>query len=588
MKSKRNRKKNKLIYKIIVSILFLVSIIFVIGLMSLNILSMKWFMLILGVLLLIDFLLWLFIIKSKKKKTSSAFAIIFIIILGIITFYIYKTTGLFTGMSSNYKTYNYSVVVLEESNYEELEDLDKESMGYLDNDTEEEKLSLEHIEEKITPEWKDYEDADSMATELLNENIESIVIEDSYFSMIKEENQSFNSDTKVIYTFKVRVKIEDFSKDVDVTKEPFNIFVSGIDTYGSVDSVSRSDVNMVVTVNPKTKQILMTSIPRDYYVSLHGISGYRDKLTHAGLYGIDMSVKTVEDLLGIEINYYVKVNFSSVIDIVDALGGVDAYSEYTFTSIDGYYYTKGYNAVNGEEALSFARERKAFPAGDNQRIKNQQALIQAIFNKCISKEIIYKYNKLLNSLDGSFITNMKVDRITSLIKMQLDDMAEWTITSNSLTGTDSYNYTYSYASQQLYVMEPDEESVEEAYDLIMAVYDGQVLESSYDENTGESHIVTKSYSNSSNNSSNSTNNSSSSNSATDNKTSSTIEEEDDEEDAITEEPILPTEPEDSEGSSSSDTGTSDTTTSPIVPEDPDAGITSGTQEENQGDLNKED
>ncbi len=491
MKVKKQKKKNKLIYKLILLLLFLVSAIFVVGIMKLNVLSLKWFMAVLGIILVIDFLFWLFIIKGKRKKTSSAFAIIFTIILSLGSFYLFKTSGLLADVVSNYKTYNYSVIVLNDRGYDKIRDLNNKIVGYLDNDTSEEKKSLEKLRSKITPDLKDYEDIDKMGSALFDGDVDSILIEDSYLKMLVEEDSRYNEDCKVIYSFKVRVKMDNFSKDVDVTKKTFNIYVSGIDTYGSVDSVSRSDVNMVVTVNPKTKQILLTSIPRDYYVALPGKTGYRDKLTHAGLYGVDMSVKTIEKLLDIDINYYVKVNFTSVIEIVDALGGVSVYSDYDFTSIDGYHYSKGYNKVNGEQALSFARERKAFSAGDNQRVKDQQALLQAMFKKCISKEIIYKYNKLLNSLNGSFVTNMPTNKLTSLIRMQLDDMADWTITSNSLTGTDSSNYTYSYSTSKLYVMEPDEDSVTKAHDLIKSVYDGEVLENSYKDNDGNSHTVTK-------------------------------------------------------------------------------------------------
>ncbi len=491
MKVKKQKKKNKLIYKLILLLLFLASAIFVVGIMKLNVLSLKWFMAVLGIILVIDFLFWLFIIKSKKKKTSSAFAVIFTIILSLGSFYLFKTSGLLADVVSNYKTYNYSVIVLNDRGYDKIRDLNNKIVGYLDNDTSEEKKSLEKLRSKITPDLRDYEDIDKMGSALFDGDVDSILIEDSYLKMLVEEDSRYNDDCKVIYSFKVRVKIDNFSKDVDVTKKTFNIYVSGIDTYGSVDSVSRSDVNMVVTVNPKTKQILLTSIPRDYYVALPGKTGYRDKLTHAGLYGVDMSVKTIEELLDIDINYYVKVNFTSVIEIVDALGGVSVYSDYDFTSIDGYHYSKGYNKVNGEQALSFARERKAFSAGDNQRVKDQQALLQAMFKKCISKEIIYKYNKLLNSLNGSFVTNMPTNKLTSLIRMQLDDMADWTITSNSLTGTDSSNYTYSYSTSKLYVMEPDEDSVTKAHDLINSVYDGEVLENSYKDDDGNYHTVTK-------------------------------------------------------------------------------------------------
>jgi LCP family protein required for cell wall assembly/uncharacterized repeat protein (TIGR02543 family) len=225
----------------------------------------------------------------------------------------------------------------------------------------------------------------------------------------------------------------------------------------------------------------MVSIPRDYYVQLHGTTGYKDKLTHAGSYGVEMSIKTIEDLIGIDINYYIRVNFTSVVDIVNAIGGADVYSEYNFTSIEGYNYSKGYNNVDGTEALWFARERKAFIDGDRQRGRNQQALIDALFRKATSKAIITKYNSLLNAVNGSFVTNMSPNRITSLIKMQLTDNKKWILTSTSMDGTDSTNYTYTYSNQLLYVMEPDMTSVEAVKDLISKVYNNQKLSSSYDE-----------------------------------------------------------------------------------------------------------
>ena len=297
--------------------------------------------------------------------------------------------------------------------------------------------------------------------------------------MIKEENNEFESKTKVIYKFSIKIKSKAKAKDVDVTSKPFTIYVSGIDTYGKITSVSRSDVNMLITVNPETKQVLLTSIPRDYYVQLHGIRGNKDKLTHAGMYGVDMSISTIEDLLDVEINYYVKVNFTSLIDIVNALDGITVYSDYTFTSIDGMHYTEGNNFMNGEQALSFARERKAFAAGDRQRGKDQQAVIAAIIKKVCSKKIITKYSSLLKSLDGKFQTNMSQNKITSLLKMQLNDMASWNVSTYNLEGVDSREYTYSGGNMQLYVMLPVTGSLEQAKTLIDDVIAGKTLSSSY-------------------------------------------------------------------------------------------------------------
>lgn len=271
----------------------------------------------------------------------------------------------------------------------------------------------------------------------------------------------------------ININSKDTFKDIDVINEPFNIYLSGIDTYGSIKENSRSDVNMIISVNPKTKEILLVSIPRDYYVSIPRKSLYKDKLTHTSLYGIDISIKTVENLLDCNINYYIKVNFTSLINIIDAIGGINVYSSYTFTSKDNFNYKKGYNKINGEQALSFARERKAFTLGDRQRTSNQQEVFKAIFNKVKSKEIITRYIKILNSLEDSIITNMPKNRLTSLIKTQISNNYSWNINTYTLEGTDSYNYTYSNKSEKSYVMMPIEESISIASSLIKNIEKGE-------------------------------------------------------------------------------------------------------------------
>lgn len=508
------KKKNKL-SKLLTMVLIIVSIIFMVSLMALNVLTIYYLFIIIAIVGILDFVVIILMHRKRKSIFGKVFGVFITIILGLGSFYLLKTNNVLMSFNKNYKTYNYSVVVLKNSNYDKLADIADQTMGYYKTDGEECQKSLEELENKVSITKKSYTDLYGLAEGLLNGKVEAMLIEDAYLNILKESDNvsgtsinNFEDQIKVIYTYNVRINISDISKDVNVLKEPFNIYISGIDTYGSVSSVSRSDVNMIATINPNTRQILLTSIPRDYYVALHGVSGYRDKLTHAGLYGVDMSIKTIEDLLDIKINYYVKVNFTSVIDIVDAVGGVNVYSDYSFTSIDGYNYSKGYNSVNGKEALSFVRERKAFSEGDRQRIKNQQALIEALFRKCTSKDIIVKYNSLLNSLSNSFVTNIPTDRLTSLIKMQLSKNYSWTITSNSLTGTDSSNYTYSIASQKSYVMEPDEDSIIEASDFINAVIDGEKLESSYDGDVTNVHTVTQNKTTTNNSS---TNNSSPSN-----------------------------------------------------------------------------
>ncbi len=532
-KVKNNRKKRFRIFDVFAIMLLIVTCVFAFAILKLDILVTKYLVIVFGILFIINLVNIFFIRKGKKKLKIFAcvWSVIFSALMILASNYIFKTTGVLNSGNLGYKSYNFSVVVLKDSNYKKIKDLKDKTMAYYEIDDVDSELFLDEIMKKVEPEFKVESSYTDAIDKLAGGEVEAAVIEDSYLAMINEsgyENgkiKNFSDDTKVIYTFSIKVKTEDISKDLDVTKKAFNIYISGMDEYGTVASVSRSDVNIVVTINPETRQILLTSIPRDYYVQVHGTTGLKDKLTHAGLYGVESSVSTIEDLLGIEINYYVKVNFSSVVNIINAIGGVDVYSEYDFVSEDNFHYSKGYNKVNGEEALSFARERHAFASGDNQRGKNQQALLEAAIRKCTSSSIIYKYNSLLKSIDGSFMTNMSTSRITSLIKMQLNDMSKgWTVTSNSLVGDNGSEYTYSYSKQKLYVMIPDEDSVSDATQMIKDVMNGEKLESSYDKEASDVHSVYKSdkskknYSSSSNKSNSNSSSSNSSNNSTNNNT----------------------------------------------------------------------
>ncbi len=234
---------------------------------------------------------------------------------------------------------------------------------------------------------------------------------------------------------------------------------------------------MVLTINPTTNKVLVTSIPRDYYVKLHGIdTQYKDKLTHAGIHGIDTSVKTVEDLLEIDINYYVKINFTSLVTLVDKLGGIDVTLDKPFRAFydeDGtivnYSFKKGKNHLNGKQALAFARERKSLARGDVARAEHQQLIIEGLFDKILSKNIITKYSDLLNALEGKFVTNMGTQNITTLVKCQIKNNPSWTIETNTLVGIDSSQYTYSYKRKKSYVMEPDVKSLDYAKNLIRSL-----------------------------------------------------------------------------------------------------------------------
>lgn len=475
--------------KVLFAIMALLVVLFTVFLIYANILPLKYLLLIILILLLwLTGLFFLLIFKTKKGKnkkrkiTGYVLSGLLVIIMIIAFYYINITLGFFKGFNNNrYKEENYLVLVLQDSSFQSLTDLS--NIGYTSNELSNINEALTKLNEEITIENKQYDNTVTMFEDLINQNIDSVLIEESSMNIIYEQNEDYEGLFRTLYTINIKTEIE-IAKEADVTNQPFVVYISGIDSYGSIATVSRSDVNMVGVINPKTKQVLLLSIPRDYYVQLRGTTGYKDKLTHAGLYGIEASVGTLEDLLATDINYYARVNFSSLEKIVDALGGVDVYSKYSFTSSKAtggtYYFAEGYNHMNGKQALAFSRERKRLPGGDRARGINQQAVIDGIIRKATSPAIITGYSKILNSLKDSFQTNMSDNDMQKLIKMQLNDMASWNITSYSLDGTDGNDYTYSYPTQKLYVMLPIEETVTEAQNLIDKVIAGEMLESSYD------------------------------------------------------------------------------------------------------------
>lgn len=260
-----------------------------------------------------------------------------------------------------------------------------------------------------------------------------------------------------------------------VLGQSFNIYISGIDVYGDINQESRSDVNLIATVNPNTHRILLTTTPRDYYVYIPGVSGdERDKLTHAGTYGIDTSIAALENLYDTDIPFYIRVNFTSVEEIVDVMGGINVESEYAFTTskaageiVD---VKKGINHFNGKQALAFVRERKALASGDNQRGKNQQALLSALIKKAVSPMIVFRANRMISSVAGNAQTNLSEDQIKALVRMQIGSMEGWEIESVAAEGDDSgKRYCYSYDGGPLYVTVPYESSVEKIRDKIRQI-----------------------------------------------------------------------------------------------------------------------
>lgn len=469
----KNKKQNKMsfgkylsIFLLIVSVLVLVLVYFI------DLLPLEYFIVLVILVLITDlFAIMLLLSKGRIRNVIGILLTIILLILMIfgITYELNTLDFLKQFGFNSYKTESYNIVVLKDSNYEELTDLNDKLIAHLDIDHSQGlKKAITKISDNINFEEKIGEDISDLSNMLETKTVDAIILENAQLSILEEENKEFYEKVRIIYNTDIEVEIAKIGESVNVTEDAFNLLISGIDTYGSVTKVSRSDVNILVTVNPQTHQILLTSIPRDYYVLLPKFGEY-DKLTHAGIYGIETSVSAVEYLLDTKINYYVKVNFSSLIDIVDALGGITIESNYDFTSQDGYHFTKGTNELNGKEALSFARERKAFAEGDRVRGENQEIILEALINKAMSASIITNYVDLLNALDDKFITNITDEEITDFIKMQIAEMNSWNIKSISLDGSNAYDYTYSYKSQKLYVMKPYEESILNAKNQINSV-----------------------------------------------------------------------------------------------------------------------
>ena len=472
-KKKKNSKKK--IFRRLFFISLFVSFITLLLLYLLDILPILYFIVVAIVFFLFDFLIALLTLSKgwKKRFFGTILSTLKMIGMGVIIFYLVNTMDFLHKINGgNYNTENYSVIVLNNSNYNKLKDLEDKKMGIVKLGEDKGLLEAkQYLNKKVSLEYIELGDISDLINSLLNKKVDAILVEDAEKKLLESDSLELISKEKVIFEFSIDIEIDDgLVKNVDITKTPFNVYISGIDSYGKISSVSRSDVNMIVTINPITHKIHLTSIPRDYYVKLNGINTkYKDKLTHAGIHGVDTSIKTIEDLLSIDINYYAKVNFTSLINLVDELGGIDVTLDKAFTAyynedgtIVNYTFSKGINHLNGKQALAFARERYSLPLGDIERVHHQQILIEGIINKALSTSTIIKYNDLLSSLEGKFITNIGIDNITKLVKYQIKNNSSWEISTYTLNGTEAHEYTYSYKKLKSYVMIPNNESVIEA------------------------------------------------------------------------------------------------------------------------------
>lgn len=463
--SRKKKTKTSPIVKYFITSMIILSCV-TIGLIKfIDILPNNYFGVLISVFAIVDFALCSLLLSPKivVRILSGMISAFYIFIMIVAIIYELNTIDFLKKIGkSEYSTLNYHVMVLKDSKIKTIKDIKGEKIALVDEYSEEVIKALSKETNFTYEKCLLYTD---LSDKLLKKQINVIVIEDSALRILEDENPLFIENSKTIHEFKIDIKQKEIKKSVNITKKPFNVFISGIDTYGKINSVSRSDVNLIATINPKEHKIILTSIPRDYYVKLYGKNEY-DKLTHAGIYGIDTSVKTIEEFLNIKVNYYIKVNFTSLVKVVDTLDGIDVDSKFDFTSQDGYSFKKGINKMSGKEALSFSRERSALPRGDKSRGENHQAVLTAIINKAMNKSVLSKYNGLIKSLKPSMVTNFTNKEITDFIKMQLKNSSKWNIEYLNLDGTDGYEYTYSYSKNKLYVMIPDELSVSEASEKI--------------------------------------------------------------------------------------------------------------------------
>lgn len=470
-KKKGNRKTNKFLKGI--SIFIWIALLLVLSIMSYivlkaNILPIKYIIAMFTIMILFLLIYGLFLFK--KKANAILLILLDLLSIGIIAGGIYVIPKfdealdfLRNNLNIQFVTNVYHVITSKNSEYNSLSDIEGKTI-YIFKDDKTDELEKEFSKKVTKYKLVEVDDITKLFNDIVKDDKKIMLVSQGYYDEVTIEDTTYEDKIKIIETIEYKTVVTQKTTNKKITEEPFVVYLSGIDTRsGKLPYRSLSDVNMILAVNPKTKKVLMINIPRDYYVQLHGTTGLKDKLTHAGTKGgVNLSRQTIEDLLDTKIDYYIRVNFNAVVNLVDAIGGIEVYSDTEFNSyhMKGWKVPKGMVQMDGAKALAYSRERYAYASGDNHRGQNQEDVITAIINKISSsKTITANYNKILKSLDGTFETDISYDEITSLIKMQLNDMSKWTTETCNLTGTGKMTGTYSYPNKNLWVMIPNEKSI---------------------------------------------------------------------------------------------------------------------------------
>ena len=430
---------------------------------------------------------------SQKKTMQYVFAtacLLICAVLLVVGVYVKKTSNTLSEISDNRGEVTLvSVYVFDKDQAQHVKDAADYDFGILDSlDRENTEQALAMLEKDVNQKIKTVtaDSITSVADEMMDDEVQAIVMNEAYMEILSEweeegsetrssqerDYSAFVSSLRRIATYEIKSSRQEKTA---IDEEQFILYISGIDTWGDISTRSRSDVNIMAVVNTESRQLLLVTTPRDYYVPLSVSDGVRDKLTHAGIYGVQCSVDTLSMLYDIEIDYYFRVNFSGFEKIIDALGGITVWSDYEFHVEPDFDYGKGENELNGIEALAFARERYTLPGGDAARAQNQMNVIISVADKLTSAALLTNYAGILDSLDGTFETDMPYDALAALVRQQLLDGGEWDTITYAVSGTSSMAGTYSMGNTQLYVIEPDQKTLDRAKMLIRKVQAGETI-----------------------------------------------------------------------------------------------------------------
>ena len=433
-----------------------------------NFLSFRFLNIIITIGLLVVLAISIFLQKTKKSPLVTTGVLVIFSLVSLVGIFGFNQMIDITNrmnQTAAFSEVEMSIVVPKDSDIKDVNQLTTvQAPTKVDKNNVDTLMSALKKDKKVDVKVDDVASYQEAYDNLKSGKSKAMVLSGSYASLLESVDSNYSSNLKTIYTYKIKKKNNNSAKQVD--SKVFNIYISGIDTYGSISTVSRSDVNIIMTVNMNTHKILLTTTPRDAYVKIpDGGADQYDKLTHAGIYGVETSEKTLENLYGIKIDYYARINFTSFLKLIDQLGGVTVHNDQAFTSLHGKFdFPVGDIQMNSEQALGFVRERYSLDGGDNDRGKNQEKVISAIVNKLASLKSVSNFTSIVNNLQDSVQTNMSLDTINALANTQLDSGSKFTVTSQAVTGTGSTGQLTSYAmpNSSLYMMKLDDSSVESA------------------------------------------------------------------------------------------------------------------------------